>query len=340
MHMPTNSPAILKTIGIEREDKNMQLPMAIRMMAIAVMLTLGSTALHAQQTWTPLPESQRCPSKWGAGDQRGSGNWMKPETVLRATKLIHTGETFELSFVLSPDMPIIGNRVYDLVTQYPGKSQKPNAGGSLTEIVISEIGQVGTQFDGFAHQMIGGTFYNCFKLDDIATPNGLAKLGMENVGTLMTRGVLIDVAALKGVEMLGETYAITAEDLQQALAREKMTLQPGDAVIINTGWAKLYNTDKVKYLKTSPGIGLGAVQWLLKQEPMLIGADNCCVEARYPGQPPALHPMMIAENGMHLIENLRLDQVAAARVYEFAFIVEPLKLKGATGSTVAPVAIH
>ena len=150
-------------------------------------------------------------------------------------------------------MPIIGNRIYDLVTQYPGKSQKPNAGGSLTEIVISEIGQVGTQFDGFAHQMIGGTFYNCFKLDDIATPGGLTKLGMENVGTLMTRGVLIDVAALKGVDMLGPAYAITADDLQQALAKEKMTLQPGDAVIVNTGWAKLYNTDKVKYLNDFSG---------------------------------------------------------------------------------------
>lgn len=317
----------------------MRLNVVLRVMTIALALSFGTAALHAQ-TWQPLPESQRCPSKWGADDQRGSGNWMKPETVLRAAKLIHTGETFELGYVLSADIPLIGTRTFDLVTQYPGKSQKPNTGAGITEMVISEIGQVGTQFDGFAHQMIGGSFYNCFKLDDIATPNGLTKLGMENVGTLMTRGVLIDVAALKGVDMLGETYAITAEDLQQALAKENMKLQPGDAAIIHTGWGKLYTTDKVKFLKSSPGIGLAAAQWLMKQEPMLIGSDTCCVEVRYPGLVPALHPMMIAEDGTHLVENLKLDQVAAARVYEFAFIVEPLKLKGATGSTVAPVAIR
>jgi kynurenine formamidase len=308
---------------------------------LTVGFTMASFALNLQaQNWTPKSDSERCPSKWGAGDQRGSGNWMKPETVLRATKLIHTGETFELSFPLSPQMPLIGDRRFDLIPRRLGGPTKPNTPGGFSEAVFSELGQVGTQFDAFAHMMIGGSFYNCFKENDISTPNGFTKLGVENVGTLMTRGVLIDIAALKGVDMLGEDYVITAEDLQQALAKENMKLQPGDAIIINTGWGKLYGKDNVRYLKTSPGIGFAAINWIAEQNPMLIGADNCCVEVRHLGVGPVNHALMIVQNGIHLIENLKLDQVAAARVYEFAFIVEPLKIQGATGSTIAPVAIH
>ena len=313
----------------------------IAVMAIGGMLVFGNATLHAQsQAWQPIPESQRCPSKWGAGDQRGSANWMKPETVLRAAKLIRTGETIELSFVLSSAMPLIGDRRFDLITRYTGRTQKPNATGGLTEAVFSDIGQVGTQIDSFAHQMIGGTFYNCFKLDDIATPNGLTKLGVENFGTLMTRGVVLDIAALKGVDMLGEAYMITPEDLQQALAREKLSLQPGDAVLIHTGWGKLYGKDNTRYLRSSPGIGLQAVQWLIGQDPMLIGADNCCVEVRPVGVGPLLHPYIVAQNGMILVENIKLDEVTAKSLYEFAFIIEPLKIQGGTGSTIAPVAIH
>ena len=87
----------------------------------------------------------------------------------------------------------------------------------------------------------------------------IRKLGVENIGTLMSRGVLIDVAALKGVDMLGDTYIITPEDLQQALANEKLTLQPGDAVIINTGYGKLMGEDNQRYEKNSPASALQPV---------------------------------------------------------------------------------
>lgn len=130
-------------------------------------ICIGAAAASAQ-TWSPPADSQRCPSKWGAGDQRGSNRRVSNE-----------------------------------------------------EIVLAEIGQVGTQFDTFAHQTIGDSLYNCFKLDDIATRNGFSKLGIENIGGLMTRGVLLDIAALKGVEMLSDTYEITVADLQQALQRQQ-----------------------------------------------------------------------------------------------------------------------
>ena len=307
-----------------------------------VAVCLAGGALHAQ-TWHMPADSDRCPSKWGAGDQRGSGNWMKPATVLRATKLIRTGEVFELGAVLSPDPKesfINGGRVYNIYTK--PSEPVPNTRTENEELVVTELGQIGTQFDAFAHQMYGESFYNCFQLHDIGTRTGFKKLGVENVGTLMSRGVLIDVAALKGVEMLPDKYVVTPEDLQQALAKEKLTLQPGDAIVINTGWGKLMGKDNVRYGNTSPGIGMAAGEWLVKQDPMLIAADNCCVEVRpsEPQQSLPVHAMMLIQHGIHLIENLKLDALSAARAYEFAFIVQPLKLKGATGSNVAPVAIR
>src|ERR1700720_3188128 len=136
-------------------------------MAIAMVASLGSATLCAQSSqWQMPPDSQRCPSKWGAGDQRGSGNLMKPETVLRAARLIRTGEVFQLGFVLSSDMPLIGTRRFDLHMKR-STTTKPDSRGENEEIVITELGQVGTQFDGFAHQIYGGEYYNCFTQDDL-----------------------------------------------------------------------------------------------------------------------------------------------------------------------------
>jgi kynurenine formamidase len=179
-------------------------------------------------------------------------------------------------------------------------------------------------------------------VDEAATRGG-SPLGIEHVGALMTRGVLIDVAALKGVPVLGDTYPITAEDLQQALQRQKLTLQPGDAVIVHTGWGRLWDTDGARYLKTNPGLTAGAAEWLAKQDPMLIGIDNGPVGVT-PDPDPQLnnpvHQIALVVHGIHLLENLKLDELAGKQVYEFALIVQPLKILGATGSTVAPIAIR
>ena len=311
-------------------------------MTIAIPLALGGAALHAQ-TWQMPPDSQRCPSRWGAGDQRGSGNMMKPETVLRAAKLIRTGELFELGAVLSPDPKeafINAGRVFNIYTK--PSPPIPNARQVNEELVVTELGQIGTQFDAFAHQMWGDSFYNCFKLGDIGTRTGFKKLGVEHVGGLMTRGVLIDVAGSKGVDMLPTSYLITPEDLQQALAKANQRLQSGDAVLIRTGWSKLMGRENERYGTLNPGIGIAAGQWLVAQEPMMIAADNCCVEVRPSERPHSLpiHAMMLIQHGVYLLENLELEALAAARAYEFAFIVQPLKIKGATGSAIAPIAVR
>jgi kynurenine formamidase len=218
-----------------------------------------------------------------------------------------------------------------------------NERGSNEEMVLSEIGQVGTQFDGFAHQTHRNSWYNCFKVDENATRTGFSKLGMHNVGSLMTRGVLIDVAGFKGVEMLGDNYEVTVADLEGALKKQNMTLQAGDAVIVNTGWGKLYGKDNARYVRSCPGIGVQAALWLASKDPMLLGADNWPVEvAPNPDKQLSLpvHQIALVVNGIHLLENLKLDELAAKNVHEFAFIMQPLKIQGGTGSTVAPIAVR
>ncbi len=315
------------------------------MRAFLLMLPLVLGGLNARaQTWKPPADSARCPSKWGAGDQRGSGNLMNPETVLRAARLIKTGEVIELGQVLDPAvMPFFGGRQLTIMTKRTNVLPQSNRRISNEEMVIGEIGQIGTQFDGFSHQGIDDGFYNCFTQSQMASRNGYTKLGVENVGALMTRGVLIDVAALKGVDILPDAYEITAQDLRDALKKQGMTLQTGDAVIINTGWGRLWGKENARYLKTDPGIGVGAAEWLALQNPMLVGSDNWSVEVN-PNPDPMIsspvHQIMLAVNGIHILESLKLDELTAKRVNEFAFIIEPLKLKGATGSTVAPIAIR
>jgi kynurenine formamidase len=317
-------------------------PIAISV-ALSVLLLAGTPALAQAPSWSPPPESARCPSKWGANDERGSGNHMKPQSVLNAAKLIKTGEVIELGHVLGANMPFFGTRRFDVHIKRTFMNQFSNMRGSNEEIIISEIGQVGTQFDGFAHQTHLNSWYNCFKVDENATRSGFNKLGVHNVGSLITRGVLIDVAGYKGVEMLGDTYEITVEDIEGALKKQNLTLQPGDAVLINTGWGKLWAKDNARYVKSCPGIGVKAAEWLAAKDPMLLGSDNWPVEvAPNPDKQLSLpvHQIALVVNGIHLLENLKLDELAAKGATEFAFIMQPLKIQGGSGSTVTPVAVR
>ena len=313
---------------------------AIAAVPLLAALAAGA-APAAAQSWSPPPPDERCPSRWGAGDERGAANHMGPATVLRAARLIRTGRVIELGQVLRGSMPL-GARHFDVYMKPTGRNAGSNRRGSNEELVVAEMGQVGTQFDGFTHQTIGDSLYNCFDQNEILTRSGFTRLGVENVGTLMTRGVLIDVAALKGVDMLPDRYEITVDDLRQALDRQGVALAAGDAVLIHTGWGVLWDTDAERFMASNPGIGVAAAQWLVDHDPMLLGADNQPVEVS-PNPDPELslpiHQMMLVVNGIHLVERMRLDELAAAGAYEFAFVVQPLKIEGATGSTVAPVAI-
>ena len=307
---------------------------------VSLTLTVAFSTAGAQ-SWAPPTEAERCPSKWGAGDERGSGNHMGPATVLRATELIRSGEVVELGQVLHGSIPL-GPRQFEIYPK-PIAMSASNRRGSNEELVVAELGQVGTQLDGFSHISIGNSLYNCFRVDETQTRKGFTHLGIENVGMLMTRGVLLDIAELKGVDMLAEDYEITVADLQAELERHDLTIDPGDAVIIHTGWGVLWERDVARYQRGGPGIGVAAAEWLAARDPMLVGADNQPVEVQ-PTPDPAIslpvHQILLVANGIHLLERMKLDELAARDVYEFAFIMQPLKIQGATGSTVAPVAVY
>ncbi len=305
--------------------------------------TIAVFGSASAQTWSPPTPEQRCPSKWGADDERGAANLIGPETVLRATKLIRQGKVFELGKEINAAMPFFGERRFSMQLKRTTPPAASNKQRSNEEIVTTEIGQVGTQFDALNHQGIGEMLYNCIKIDDIATRNGFTKLGIEKVGSIFTRGVLIDIAALKGVEMLAIDYEITAQDLQDALVKQGVTLGQGDAALIRTGWGTLWGKDNAKFVSGQPGIGAAAAEWLAKQNIVLIGSDNWGIEI-FPNPDKQIrlpvHAIALVVNGIFLLENMELEGLAKDKAYEFALIVEPLKIKGGTGSTVAPIAVR
>ena len=311
--------------------------------SFSALLLTTLPALAQAPSWSPPPDNQRCPSRWGAADERGAANHVTPQSVLNALKLVKTGEIIELAHVLNNQMPFSGTRRFDVHVKVPNPVPGTNNRVTSEEIVISEIGQVGTQFDGFGHQSHAGSHYNCFKTAEIATRSGFTKLGVQNVGTLIARGVLIDVAGYKGVDMLGDNYEITLEDVEGAVKKQNITFQRGDAIIIHTGWGKLWGKQNARYQKTNPGLGVPAAQWLIAKDPLLLGADNAPVEVS-PNPDRGLnlpvHQLALVIHGVHLLENLKLDELVAKNVSEFALVLQPIKMQGATGSTVAPVALR
>ncbi|MBY0330460.1 MAG: cyclase family protein [Acetobacteraceae bacterium] len=297
---------------------------------------------QAQSGWSPPPSAQRCPSRFGAADRRGYMNLLDDAKRKAAAAMIQEGKTIELGRRLEATMPFFGTRRFDQHLKRTFMNPEPNTRGSNEEIVISEIGQVGTQLDAFPHQTIGDEIYNCVKFDSIATRGGFREMGVDGIGTVFTRGVMFDIAALKGVRTLPINYEITVADLEGAAQRQEVKIERADAVIINTGWGVHWGADNAQYVRGCPGIGIAAAEWIIRQEPVLIGSDNWPVEvAPNPDRNASLpvHQIALVVHGVHLLENMKLDELAERRLYRFAFMMQPLKIAGGTGSTVAPTAL-
>jgi kynurenine formamidase len=193
------------------------------------------------------------------------------------------------------------------------------------------------------HIGVGDLFYNGNDRADFSRGDGLEKLGVENVGAIATRGVLVDVAALKGVARLEGGYEITLADVRGALERQGTEVRSGDVVILHTGWGSLWLADNARFGASAPGVGLEAARYLVEREVVLVGSDTWATEV-VPNPNPDLqfpvHQLLIPRNGIYIFENLATEELARDRVYEFAFFFAPLKLKGGTGSPGNPIAIR
>lgn len=315
------------------------------MLAVCLALVTTITVLAAE---TPIGDKW-WPSEWGKDDQRGAANRMTPDKVLEATRLIERGQVYSLGRLYEHGMPLPGKRHFSLTI--PGSpTQAPTGKNMLVshdELFSGEIGQVGTQLDGLGHVgvRVGNEdlFYNGNKRSEFGNAYGLTRLGIENVGVFFTRGVLLDVARLKGVRRLEPGHLITRQDLQDCLAAAKLEIRPGDVVLIRTGHAQLWMVDNETYGKGEPGIGMEAADWLISQKVTLVGADTWAVEVvphEDPDRPFPVHQQFLVKNGIYNLENLDLEQLAADQVTEFAFMLSPLRLKGATGSPGNPIAVR
>lgn len=301
--------------------------------------------------WWPNP-------LWGEGDQAGSTNWyQKPEVVLRALAQVKQGKTIKLGHEYTAEMPLFGARKFSL--RIPGT---PTGGPFGTnkimwndEFLSTEIGQVGTQFDGLGHigVQVGADgdknemrWYNGFTAAEMGNPYGLNALGTEKLHPIVARGILIDVAGYRGVDSLQTGELITMDDVNGALAKQGMsdyTPMPGDAVMIRSGW-EMHWEDPATYNNGCPGIGMEVARWIAEDvKAGVTGFDTWPGDA-VPNPDPAcafcVHTYLQTRHGIVNQENMKLSEAAGMGLYQFAYFYSPAPVKGATGSIGAPVGIY
>jgi hypothetical protein len=252
------------------------MPKSIVFVAAAA-LTLSISSADAQERLT---------SKHGPGDQAGASNLITPDKVKQASGLIKEGKTYPLARTYEAKMPLFGARVFALRAT-GGLAGGPAGDNKVIwndDFLATEIGQVGTQFDGLGHIGIrtaeGDRYYNGVKGEELHGPAGLEKLGIENVKPFFTRGILVNLEAYKG-KMLDLGYEVTVDDIKGALQKQGFdaeTISPGDVVLLHTGWGSLWGKENAKFNSGEPGIGLEAGRWLAGKGVAVVGADTWAVE--------------------------------------------------------------
>jgi kynurenine formamidase len=180
------------------------------------------------------------------------------------------------------------------------------------------------------------------RTDDVETPAGFTQLGIETVPPLLGRGVLLDLAAWKGVKQLPVKYAASADDLRACAAAQDVTVRSGDVLLVRTGFDACWG-DEALYLDAA-GVGKSGTLWAAEQGVVAVGADNMAWDAPDERDPETgatlfAHVYLLPQKGVYIIENLNLAALARDRRYEFAFVGVPLKFTGATGSPLRPLAL-
>jgi kynurenine formamidase len=303
---------------------------------------------------TTMPAPVGVPvSRWGPDDEAGALNEITAAKVLHAVSLVRRGEVHDLAHVLDQNIPAFPGRTFRqyLTTNYHQINRRgmwageTGLGANNVNWIVEQLTatqQMGTHMDGLNHLQRGDHTYNGYRLADIVEDWGTNRLGIESLPQIVTRGVLLDVAAVRGVEHLDAGDVITVADAHAALEKTGLALTPGDAVLFHTGWGALWGVDNERYAAAEPGPGRQLAAWLAEQRIAVTGCDTWSygpVPAEDSSEPFVVPQTLNVDHGIVVVENLRLDEAAAAGLTEFLIVVSHAKIRGATGAWVCPLAI-
>ncbi|HEX4916682.1 MAG TPA: cyclase family protein [Limnobacter sp.] len=294
-------------------------------------------------------------SPWGPEDEIGRLNLMTPAYQRMVLARLNPTRVYDLSveyFIGMPGWHAAGDPRYQIwMTHTPhgtkvddplGVGDVQNDHVSYTGTAVSMYSHTGTHIDALNHFGLNGKIWNHFEASKHLGDRGWTRTGAETIPPIIARGVLIDVARAKGMDSLPDGHRITKADLQQALHAQGVALQEADVVLIRTGRMQQYEQAE-KYMHNPPGLGLEAAKFLVEEGgAMVVGADNLSFEA-FPsevnGNYVPVHTYLLAQKGTFILELVDLEALAKDQVYEFAFMGASLKLRGADGSPMRPLAI-
>lgn len=290
-------------------------------------------------------------SPYGPDDQIGRLNLMTPESRAAVVSNIDATQMFDLSvdyFIGMPSWQMIGDPPYQIwMTHTPhGNTIEglPTISREMTEYIsysgdaMMMYTHTGTHIDTLNHYGYNGRIYNNFTEQEHLGSRHWGVSGADKMPPIVARGILLDFAGLRGVDMLPDGYGISPDDVEECLAGAGLEVRPGDVVLVRTGRMREW-PDAVKWGDNPPGLTLPAAVHLAEKGAMIVGSDTMCVEQGPSSDPDnytPVHTYLLAEAGAPLIEVLNLEELAAAKIYEFGFFAACLRLRGATGSPLRP----
>jgi kynurenine formamidase len=284
------------------------------------------------------------PSVYGKDDEIGAANLLTPDVLLQAVGLVKKGKALPLAVEVNRETPAFRHRSFKLFNVQPGQqaglSTGPNKFTFNDELVEGWTG-VGTQLNGIGHIGIDNVYYNGNKAADFVTIEGVKKLGIEKVPPMVTRGVVLDMAAHYKQPIVPETTEFSVADIEAVLQKAGLTLRKGDVVLFNTGWLELIGKDDKRFLEAEPGIGMEAARWLAERQIVAFGGDTWASEI-YPGKSGEEFPVnqfMLAKHGIYNLELIDTRALLREGVREFLFVLGQPLYTGSTQVNINPVAI-
>jgi kynurenine formamidase len=284
-------------------------------------------------------------SKWGPNDEIGAANNMSADIVMKAAGLIKTGKTYGLGIETNSKTPAYPPRSFKVLVLQPGQSGGDGIGPNKVtyndDIIEGWVG-IGSQIDGLGHIGVAWTYYNGNKSGDFAAADGLKKLGVEKIPPIVTRGVLLDMAAYYNTDIVKEGTAFNVKEIDEVAKKQGVEIRQGDVVLFHTGWTSLIGKDDKRYNAGEPGVGVEGAKYLVSKGVVAVGSDTWAVEA-IPFESKdvfPVHQVFLPMSGTYILENMNTDQLAADKGYEFLFVLGVPKITGAVQGIINPVAIR